>query len=62
MGAIKLHPNKDTPLLCDQCGGKPSCVEKCPTKALTYTETRTQQPKSPSRVLEETSRRWRATA
>ncbi|MGA3191830.1 MAG: 4Fe-4S dicluster domain-containing protein [Candidatus Bathyarchaeia archaeon] len=60
-GAIKLHPNKHTPLLCDQCDGRPLCVEKCPTKALTYAETRTQQPKSANRVLEETLRRWRVT-
>ena len=61
-GAIKLHPNKHTPLLCDQCGGRPLCVEKCPTKALTYAETRTQQPKSANKVLKETLRRWRVTA
>jgi len=60
-GAIKLHPNKRIPLLCDQCGGRPLCIEKCPTKALTYKETRKQEPKSPNRVLEETSRRWRVT-
>jgi carbon-monoxide dehydrogenase iron sulfur subunit len=61
-GAIKLHPNKHTPLLCNQCGGRPLCVEKCPTKALTYAETRKQQPKSANKVLEETLRRWRITA
>jgi Fe-S-cluster-containing hydrogenase component 2 len=60
-GAIKLHPNKHTPLLCDQCGGRPLCVEKCPTKALTYTKTRMQRPKSPNRIFGETSRRWRIT-
>ncbi len=60
-GAIKLHPNKRIPLLCDQCGGRPLCIEKCPTKALTYKETRKREPKSPNRVLEETSRRWRVT-
>jgi len=60
-GAIKLHPNKRIPLLCDQCGGRPLCIEKCPTKALTFKETRKQEPKPPNRVLEETSRRWRVT-
>jgi carbon-monoxide dehydrogenase iron sulfur subunit len=59
LGAIKLHPERHTPLICDQCGGRPLCVEKCPTKALTYTETRMSQPKSSNRVLEEALRRWR---
>jgi len=58
-GAIKLHPSKHTPLLCDQCGGRPMCVKKCPTKALRYAEARMQQPESPSGVLQETCRRWR---
>ncbi len=56
--AIRLHPERNTPLICDQCGGEPLCVEKCPTKALTYTETEKQQPKLPNHVLEETLRRW----
>jgi len=60
-GAIKLHPIKHTPLLCDQCGGRPLCVEKCPTRVLTYAETRTLQPKIPNKLLEETLRRWRVT-
>jgi Fe-S-cluster-containing hydrogenase component 2 len=58
IGAIRLHPEKNTALICDQCGGEPLCVEKCPTKALTYTEAEKQQPKSPNQVLEETLRRW----
>lgn len=62
IGAIKLHPERKTPLICDQCGGKPLCVEKCPTKALTYTETEMQEPKVPNQVLEETLRRWRIIA
>jgi carbon-monoxide dehydrogenase iron sulfur subunit len=60
-GAIKLHPEKCTPLICDQCGGKPLCVEKCPTKALTYSKART-RPKLPSRVLEEMLRKWKIVA
>jgi Fe-S-cluster-containing dehydrogenase component len=59
LGAIKLHPTKHTPLICDQCGGRPLCVEKCPTRALTYMETKMPQPKSVKRVFEETLRRWR---
>jgi Fe-S-cluster-containing hydrogenase component 2 len=58
VGAIKLHLEKSTPLICDQCGGKPLCVEKCPTKALTYMETEMQQPKLPDQVFEEALRRW----
>jgi len=37
IGAIRLHPERNTPLICDHCGGKPLCVEKCPTKALLIT-------------------------
>jgi len=62
IGAIKLHPETSNPLICDHCGGKPLCVEKCPTKALSYIETEKQQPKLPNRILEETLRRWRKTA
>lgn len=58
VGAIKLHPEKFTPLICDLCGGKKSCVEKCPTRALTYTEAKMPQPKLHSKVLKETLRRW----
>jgi Fe-S-cluster-containing dehydrogenase component len=60
--AIKLHPEKHTPLICDLCGGKPLCVRKCPTKALTYSETRMQRPKLPNKVFEETLRKWRIVA
>ncbi|MGA2766914.1 MAG: 4Fe-4S dicluster domain-containing protein [Candidatus Bathyarchaeia archaeon] len=62
VGAIKLHPERHTPLICDQCGGKPICVRKCPTKALTYSETNVQRPKLPVKVLEETLRKWRIIA
>jgi Fe-S-cluster-containing dehydrogenase component len=62
MLAIKLHPERHTPLICDLCGGKPICASKCPTKALTYSETRTQRPKLPSKVFEETLRKWRIVA
>jgi len=62
IGAIKLHPETSNPLICDHCDGKPLCVEKCPTKALSYIETEKQQPKLPNRILKETLRRWRKTA
>jgi carbon-monoxide dehydrogenase iron sulfur subunit len=61
-GAIRLHPERHTPLICDLCKGKLLCVEKCPTKALTYSETATCQPKSSARILEETLRKWRILA
>ena len=62
IGAIKLHPERSNPLICDHCGGKPLCVEKCPTRALSYIETEKQQPRLPNRILKETLRRWRKTA
>lgn len=58
IGAIKLHPEKGTPQICDQCEGRPLCVQKCPTKALTYIETEEQQPRLPNQVIRETLRRW----
>ncbi len=58
IGALRLHPERNTPLICDQCGSRPLCIEKCPTKALTYVETEKQQPKLPNQVLAETLRRW----
>ncbi|MHA1722735.1 MAG: 4Fe-4S dicluster domain-containing protein [Candidatus Baldrarchaeia archaeon] len=34
-GAIKMHPLKIKPLICDLCGDKePVCVSKCPTNAI----------------------------
>jgi len=62
ISAIRLHPERSIPLICDQCDGKPLCVENCPTKALTYIESEKRQPTSPNRILEETLRRWRITA
>jgi len=59
IGAIKLHPERKIPLICDYCGGKPLCVEKCPTKALTYIKTERQQPIPVNEIIEETLRRWR---
>ena len=61
-GAIKLHPVRHIPLICDQCGGKPICVSKCPTKALTHSVARMQRPKLPGKVLEETLKKWRIVA
>ncbi len=34
--AVKLHDDKA--LICDLCGGEPQCVARCPTGALSYTE------------------------
>ena len=58
IGAVTLHPERNTPLICDQCGGKPLCIERCPTKALTYIETERQQPKLANQIFKETLRRW----
>jgi len=58
IGAIRLHPERKTPLICDQCGGKPLCIEKCPTKALRYIETERQQPKLANQIFKEALRRW----
>lgn len=33
-GAITLHPDKGTALLCDLCGGDPQCVKYCPAGLL----------------------------
>jgi len=33
-GAISLHPEKETVLICDQCEGDPKCIEWCPEDAL----------------------------
>ena len=58
IGAIKLHPEKNIPQLCDQCGGRPLCVQECPTKALTYMETEEHEPRLPNEVFKDTLRRW----
>lgn len=33
-GAIFIHPEISTPLLCDLCGGSPLCVQHCRLEAL----------------------------
>ncbi len=33
-GAIMLHPEKKTVMICDLCQGQPQCVEWCPEGAL----------------------------
>ena len=33
-GAIYVHEDCDSPIVCDMCGGDPECVKKCPTGAL----------------------------
>ncbi len=62
VGGIKLHPETNIPLICDQCGGKPRCVEECPTKALIYVDLEGWRPKPPSEIINETLRRWGVTA
>jgi Fe-S-cluster-containing hydrogenase component 2 len=36
--AIKLNA-ESKPLICDHCNGKPNCVSRCPTNALSYIDT-----------------------
>ena len=62
IGAIKLHALRHVPLICDLCGGKPLCVSRCPTKALTYSETKNLRPKMPDKVFQETLRKWKIIA
>jgi len=38
VGAVFRPRVEGPPLVCDLCGGKPSCVEKCPTRALTFAD------------------------
>ena len=38
-GAISLHPDKEIAFICDLCGGKPKCVEFCPTGVLRFLNT-----------------------
>jgi carbon-monoxide dehydrogenase iron sulfur subunit len=59
IGAIKLHPERNTPLICNLCGGEPLCVQNCPTEALTYRETEAQQPRLPDQVVKQALSRWR---
>ncbi len=37
-GAVKMHPENGFPIICDLCNGDPVCVKKCPTKALTFSD------------------------
>lgn len=62
IGAIKIHPESNIPLICDQCGGKPLCVQECPTKALAYVKVEAKTPRLPSKIFAATLRRWRIIA
>jgi Fe-S-cluster-containing hydrogenase component 2 len=35
-GMVALHPETGTALICDLCGGDPSCVQRCATGAISY--------------------------
>jgi len=39
-GAITLHPDRETPIVCDLCDGKPACVEWCHAGALMFSSPR----------------------
>lgn len=60
--AVRLDPGKQTPLLCDMCNGKVLCVQKCPTKALSYTDKAAKKLSPPGKVMKTTLRRWRIIA
>ena len=37
-GMVALHPEMDTAIICDLCGGDPSCVKRCATGAIVYVD------------------------
>lgn len=45
------------PIFCDLCGGKPLCVERCPTGALSYDEAREFEER-PMEALRRLMERW----
>lgn len=52
--AVKLVSE---PLICDLCEGDPQCVRRCPTKALSYEESKPDT-RRPEYVFLEMRRRW----
>jgi len=56
-GAIKLDGSYK-PLICDHCGGDPRCVARCPTKALSFEESKPFTEK-PEEVFTRLRREWR---
>jgi carbon-monoxide dehydrogenase iron sulfur subunit len=46
---VQVHPETHLPLICDLCGGEPSCVKRCPTGAITYGEPQHQIGSHPAR-------------
>jgi carbon-monoxide dehydrogenase iron sulfur subunit len=39
-GVVTLHPEPGLALICDLCGGDPSCVRRCATGAIAYADAR----------------------
>jgi len=33
-----MHPEENSILICDLCGGEPECVKHCPENAILYSE------------------------
>ncbi len=54
-GAVNMGVSK--PAICDLCSGEPACVERCPTKALSYEESDVYTER-PDVVFLELRRRW----
>jgi len=36
LGAIEIHPDKNSAIKCDLCGGEPLCAKFCLAEAITY--------------------------
>jgi len=51
-----VHLDDSKPLICDLCGGEPACVERCPTRALTFTDS--EEIRRPEEAFRELLGRW----
>ncbi|UCD97147.1 MAG: 4Fe-4S dicluster domain-containing protein [Candidatus Bathyarchaeota archaeon] len=60
--AIRLHPVQNIPMICDQCGGVPVCVQKCPTQALSFKETKEKTPRLLGQVVKDALKSWGVSA
>jgi len=54
-GAVKVSEGKA--IICDLCHGEPECVKRCPTHALNYIETESNQ-EMPGEAFNEQKKRW----
>ena len=42
-GALSMHPDRDIPIICNLCDGKPACVDWCHAKALNFSSPRSSE-------------------